>query len=321
MHALGFVFAIGWAAFWIYWLAVAFSTKRSHIPWRRELQIRALFLLVVILLVRLGAFRNHVLRTDLWRAGVGLILLSVGLGLAIWARVHIGRDWGGPMTQKDDPHLVTSGPYHWVRHPIYTGILTAGAGTALALNWNWLLAVALAAVFCLQRDGRGTTPEPAVPRHLQRVQALDQDAHPLHLLARDTSSSAAERLYGSSRAQGGYARPMRPVTGGSALASRPETCRELGPSAAAGTERSHRPRLPRGAWLEVGAGDQGAAVLVDMSRPPFADQRCIVTASGRPFAVHARPDWGAVRTITRMMLPPMLLCRVCDTVVGLPGSS
>jgi protein-S-isoprenylcysteine O-methyltransferase Ste14 len=42
---------------------------------------------------------------------------------------------------------VTSGPYHLVRHPIYSGILVAGAGTALALNWLWLIAVALAGVY------------------------------------------------------------------------------------------------------------------------------------------------------------------------------
>jgi protein-S-isoprenylcysteine O-methyltransferase Ste14 len=51
------------------------------------------------------------------------------------------------MTQKDEPELVTSGPYHLVRHPIYSGILVAGAGTALALSWLWLTAVALAGVY------------------------------------------------------------------------------------------------------------------------------------------------------------------------------
>ncbi len=51
------------------------------------------------------------------------------------------------MTQKDEPELVTSGPYHLVRHPIYSGILAAGVGTALALSWVWLVAVALAGVY------------------------------------------------------------------------------------------------------------------------------------------------------------------------------
>ena len=56
-------------------------------------------------------------------------------GFAVWARVHIGRNWGTPMTQKVEPELVTSGPYRLVRHPIYSGILIAGLGTAVALSW------------------------------------------------------------------------------------------------------------------------------------------------------------------------------------------
>jgi protein-S-isoprenylcysteine O-methyltransferase Ste14 len=105
-------------------------------------------LVVVVVLVRLGAFRgNHALNTDPWRAAIGLGLFALGLGFAIWARRTIGRNWGGPMTQKDDPELVTSGPYRLVRHPIYSGILTAGIGTAVALSWFWLLPVVLGGIY------------------------------------------------------------------------------------------------------------------------------------------------------------------------------
>jgi protein-S-isoprenylcysteine O-methyltransferase Ste14 len=51
------------------------------------------------------------------------------------------------MTQKVEPELVTSGPYHLVRHPIYSGILVAGIGTAVALSWVWLIAVIVAAIY------------------------------------------------------------------------------------------------------------------------------------------------------------------------------
>jgi protein-S-isoprenylcysteine O-methyltransferase Ste14 len=51
------------------------------------------------------------------------------------------------MAQKDDPELVTGGPYRLVRYPIYSGILVAGVGTALALSWQWLIAVLLAGVY------------------------------------------------------------------------------------------------------------------------------------------------------------------------------
>jgi protein-S-isoprenylcysteine O-methyltransferase Ste14 len=147
MRAVELIFAVVWAAFWLYWLVAAFSMKRGRVPWSREIGIRAVIVVVVILLVRLGAFRDHSLGTDPWRAGLGLILFALGLWFAIWARRHIGRNWGTPMTQKDEPELVTSGPYHLVRHPIYSGILVAGVGTAVALSWMWLTAVALAGIY------------------------------------------------------------------------------------------------------------------------------------------------------------------------------
>jgi protein-S-isoprenylcysteine O-methyltransferase Ste14 len=149
VRAVEIVFAVGWSAFWLYWIVAAFSMKRGRVPWSRELGIRAVMVVIVIVLIRLGAFRAHGLNTDPWRAGSGLVLFALGLGFAIWARVHIGRNWGTPMTQKDDPELVTSGPYHLVRHPIYSGILAAVVGTAVALSWLWLIAVALAGVYFL----------------------------------------------------------------------------------------------------------------------------------------------------------------------------
>ena len=51
------------------------------------------------------------------------------------------------MTQKDEAELVTSGPYHLVRHPIYSGILVAGIGTAVALSWRSLTLVVLVGVY------------------------------------------------------------------------------------------------------------------------------------------------------------------------------
>jgi protein-S-isoprenylcysteine O-methyltransferase Ste14 len=147
MRAVQLVFAVGWAAFWLYWLVAAFSVKRGRVPWSRHLRIRVVIVVAVILLVRLGVFRGRGVNTDPWRAGLGLVLFALGLAFAIWARVHIGRNWGIPMTQKDEPELVTSGPYHVVRHPIYSGILVAGIGTAVALSWLWLIGVVLAGIY------------------------------------------------------------------------------------------------------------------------------------------------------------------------------
>jgi protein-S-isoprenylcysteine O-methyltransferase Ste14 len=78
-----------------------------------------------------------------WLQGIGLACFAFGLAFAVWARVYIGRNWGTPMSQKKDPELVTSGPYRWVRHPIYSGIILAMIGTAVGLSPVWLLLVAI----------------------------------------------------------------------------------------------------------------------------------------------------------------------------------
>jgi protein-S-isoprenylcysteine O-methyltransferase Ste14 len=67
-------------------------------------------------------------------AGVGDALTCLGLGFAIWARVHLGQQWSGRVEVKQERRLVRSGPYAWARHPIYTGILLAIAGSALVVG-------------------------------------------------------------------------------------------------------------------------------------------------------------------------------------------
>jgi protein-S-isoprenylcysteine O-methyltransferase Ste14 len=140
-------FAIGWAAFWLYWIVAAFSMKRGHVAWSRELRIRAIIVVVAVLVVHTGAVRGAGHHSEPWRAGLGLVLFAIGLGVAIWARLNIGRNWGTPMSRKEDPELVTSGPYRLIRHPIYSGILLASVGTAVALSWSWLVATILAGIY------------------------------------------------------------------------------------------------------------------------------------------------------------------------------
>ena len=121
--------------------------KKGRIPWSRELRVRALIIVMVLVLLRLGAFRAGSLNTNPWRSGFGLLLFVVGLGFAVWARVNIGRNWGTPMSQKGRARALTSGPYRLTRHPIYSGILLAIIGTSVALSWFWLIATALAGFY------------------------------------------------------------------------------------------------------------------------------------------------------------------------------
>jgi protein-S-isoprenylcysteine O-methyltransferase Ste14 len=62
---------------------------------------------------------------------LGIALTAVGVGFSIWARVYLGGNWSGSVTVKVGHQLVRTGPYRWVRHPIYTGFLLGLLGTAL----------------------------------------------------------------------------------------------------------------------------------------------------------------------------------------------
>lgn len=74
----------------------------------------------------------------------GAVIAAAGLGFAVWARRHLGEYWSGAITLKEGHRLIRSGPYALVRHPIYTGIIFAMLGTAIALDqYRGLLALAI----------------------------------------------------------------------------------------------------------------------------------------------------------------------------------
>jgi len=61
----------------------------------------------------------------------GVALVAIGLGFSVWARVHLGRLWSARVTLKEGHAIVRTGPYGFVRHPIYTGLVIAILGTLL----------------------------------------------------------------------------------------------------------------------------------------------------------------------------------------------
>jgi protein-S-isoprenylcysteine O-methyltransferase Ste14 len=141
MHTLKTAIAVAWIVFWVYWLASAFGVKEGRASARR-LPLNGLSALAVILLLRV--FRGGSLAVDSPLLGaIGAAVFASGIALAVWARIHLGRNWGMPMTQKAEPELVTSGPYRFVRHPIYSGLLVGLLGTALATNLIGLVIVVI----------------------------------------------------------------------------------------------------------------------------------------------------------------------------------
>jgi protein-S-isoprenylcysteine O-methyltransferase Ste14 len=141
MHALRTAIAVAWIIFWVYWLTSAFGVKEGRAS-RRRIPLNGLSALSVVLLLRL--FRGGSLAVHSTVLGaIGAVVFASGIAFAVWARVHLGRNWGMPMTQKAEPELVTSGPYRCVRHPIYSGLLAALLGTALVTNLTGLIIVAV----------------------------------------------------------------------------------------------------------------------------------------------------------------------------------
>ncbi|MGP0027993.1 MAG: methyltransferase family protein [Streptosporangiaceae bacterium] len=150
MEAIDTIIGVGWVAFWAYWLVMAFTAKAEQSRWTRFAGVRVGIILVILLLIRLRVFTGPGAATgNPWLLGIGLAIFVLGLALAVWARVYLGRNWGMPMSQKADPELVTTGPYSKIRHPIYSGIFLAMVGTAIAVSLYWLVAVAILGAYFL----------------------------------------------------------------------------------------------------------------------------------------------------------------------------
>ena len=139
-----------WAAFGVYWLGSAFWTKKASTREHDALRVLRLAILAItfILLLtnwlrvgRLGS--RFVPDADFIRwTGIGVTVSA--LLLCVWARLHLGSNWSDKVLLKVDHQLVRSGPYAFLRHPIYTGVLLGISGTALAVGeWRGIVALAL----------------------------------------------------------------------------------------------------------------------------------------------------------------------------------
>jgi protein-S-isoprenylcysteine O-methyltransferase Ste14 len=129
-----------WILFGVYWLVSAFKRKKTKQPenWGQRLRYVLPLVVASYLLSRreahygwLGA--RFVPASD--AAGwVGVVLTAAGVAIAFWARWHLGSNWSGVVTLKEGHELIRTGPYRTIRHPIYTGILLALLGTAVAVG-------------------------------------------------------------------------------------------------------------------------------------------------------------------------------------------
>jgi len=136
----GDVVDAAWLAFGAYWLLSALRAK--HIR-KRDSGLYGLVRLVLLCIAfillyssnpRFGPLNDRFLPHREWIRAVGATLTVAGVAFAIWARYHIGQYWSSAVALKVDHKLIRTGPYARIRHPIYTGILLALAGTALLVG-------------------------------------------------------------------------------------------------------------------------------------------------------------------------------------------
>jgi protein-S-isoprenylcysteine O-methyltransferase Ste14 len=146
-HLIGALW-LAWVITWSLLARNAKTTLRRESPSSRAAHVVPLIIAALLLALPTlpgnflsGRMFPHALAT-FW---VGAVVLAAGLAFSVWARVHLGRNWSGAVTIKRGHELIRHGPYRFVRHPIYTGVLMGLIGTAIARDeWRGLLAVLIA---------------------------------------------------------------------------------------------------------------------------------------------------------------------------------
>jgi protein-S-isoprenylcysteine O-methyltransferase Ste14 len=127
-----------WTLFIVVWTLAWLRTKRTQ--QRAPFGSRLLYGIPVVLAswllfsdnVPFAWLQSRIIARNIFIETSAASLTALGIALAIWARVYIGQNWSSAVTIKVGHELIRTGPYAWVRHPIYSGLLLAMIGTALA---------------------------------------------------------------------------------------------------------------------------------------------------------------------------------------------
>jgi protein-S-isoprenylcysteine O-methyltransferase Ste14 len=126
-----------WILFAAYWLVSALNrkkTKQRESILQRLVYISPIFVAIFLLYnyrANFGWLATYFVPHTPEVRWAGVAIMVAGLGIAVWARVHLGSNWSGVVTLKEGHELIRTGPYRNIRHPIYTGILGGFLGSAI----------------------------------------------------------------------------------------------------------------------------------------------------------------------------------------------
>lgn len=93
------------------------------------------------------------LSIPVWLRWTGVIVALVGFALLQWAQITLGRSWSDTPRMMKEQALITSGPYQFIRHPIYTAFILI-LGSTLFISANWLIGLTWAGMTILDIASR-----------------------------------------------------------------------------------------------------------------------------------------------------------------------
>jgi protein-S-isoprenylcysteine O-methyltransferase Ste14 len=176
--------ALCWVVLLVVWVVAASRAKRDLERQNWALVATAVVgLVAAFLLVRRSDALPPLLATELWPrsllSGIAADIVTLaGLAVALWARTALGTNWSVAVTFKENHELVESGPYRYVRHPIYSGFLLMVLGAAIYFGHSGgfigFAALFAALWFKARQEERLLTRHFAdeYPRYQARVKAL-----------------------------------------------------------------------------------------------------------------------------------------------------
>ncbi len=145
-----------WLVLLVYWWVSALKARRTvrREPFGSRYGILLMLLVGYVLVffhsdrreidAKIGLLGQHILPRSDALAVAAVVFTWIGIGLALWARSHLGQYWSARVAVKEDHKLIRTGPYQYFRHPIYSGFDLALIGGALAIDrWRCVIGVVL----------------------------------------------------------------------------------------------------------------------------------------------------------------------------------